>query len=130
MTAFTLFAHGSRLEEANDAVRRAAESLAASWGAPVEPSFLELAEPDLAGAVSRLAAAGASRIVVVPYFLTLGRHMQADLPRIVEGLRSIHTNVEIRIAEPLDGHPALLEALRDRAQQALERGNPAAGKVD
>ena len=84
-TGFAVFAHGSKVESANDAVRAVADQLAHDGGYDlVEAAFLELAEPDLNGAVDRLVARGATRVVVIPYFLTLGTHLQRDLPRLVE----------------------------------------------
>jgi sirohydrochlorin ferrochelatase len=120
MTGFILFAHGSRVESANQAVRDVALKMAASGAHTVEPAFLELGQPDLAGAVKRLSTAGVSRIVVIPYFLTLGTHLQRDLPRLVEeAARAFGANIQIEVTPPLDGHPALLEALLDRASHAL-----------
>lgn len=84
----------------------------------VEPAFLEQASPDLAGGVACLVERGAGRILVIPYFLTLGIHLQRDLPRIVERLSSIHPGVEIRVTPPLDGHPALAQILLERAWNA------------
>ncbi len=82
----------------------------------VETAFLEQGSPDLAEAVKRLAARGASRILVVPYFLTLGTHLQRDLPRIVADISRIQPGVEIRVTLPLDGHPAMELALIDRVR--------------
>ena len=48
-----------------------------------------------------------TRILVVLSFLTLGIHLQRDLPAILAQLAQVRQNVEIRIAPPLDGHPAL-----------------------
>ena len=124
MTAFVVFAHGSRIESANEAVRAIAERMAGSASYPVEPAFLELGEPDLNGAVEMLAARGARRVVVIPYFLTLGTHMQRDLPALAAQSARAH-GIEVEIAPPLDGHPALLEALLDRARQALTHGRQA-----
>jgi len=121
MTAFVLFAHGSRIEAANEAVREVAKKMAGSGGFSVEPAFLELGKPDLAGAIDRLAARGAARIIVLPYFLTLGTHLQRDLPKLVRDSASRHPGVEVEAAAPLDGHPALLEVLLDRAHEALAR---------
>jgi sirohydrochlorin ferrochelatase len=114
-----IFAHGSSVPSANDAVRAVAQ-VAAAAGAfeRVETAFLE-ARPSLAEAVARLAESGASRILVVPYFLTLGIHLQRDLPAIVEQLAKAHQDLEIRIAPPLDGHPALSQVLVDRVTTAL-----------
>jgi hypothetical protein len=75
-----VFAHGSRVESANEAVRRVAAA-AAREGAfeHVVAAFLELGQPDLAGAVELLAARGVRRVLVTPYFLTDGTQM-ATLP--------------------------------------------------
>jgi sirohydrochlorin ferrochelatase len=118
-TGIVIFAHGSSVPSANSAVRAVAEAVAAAGRFErVETAFLE-AQPDLAEAVTRLADSGATRILVVPYFLTLGIHLQRDLPAIVEQLAKVHENLEIRIAPPLDGHPALAQVLVERALAAL-----------
>lgn len=127
MTGFIVFGHGSRVESANQAVRDVSARMAASGEHIVEPAFLELGQPDLAGAAQRLARAGVSRIVVIPYFLTLGTHLQRDLPRLVhEAAKTFEGKIQMEVTPPLDGHPALLEALLDRASDALAaEGHPA-----
>ncbi|HTP88441.1 MAG TPA: CbiX/SirB N-terminal domain-containing protein [Bryobacteraceae bacterium] len=120
MTALVVFAHGSKVEAANEAIRAIAAQLAAKSGYVAEPAFLELASPDLPGAVQRLAHRGATRIVVLPYFLAPGRHSEIDLPRIIDRLRGIHNDVKIEAAANLDGHPALVGILLDRAAAVLE----------
>jgi sirohydrochlorin ferrochelatase len=119
MTGFVVFAHGSRVESANQAVRDVASQMAASGRHVVEPAFLEIGQPDLTGATALLIARGAKRIVVIPYFLTLGTHLQRDLPRLARDASLAHGDIEIQITSPLDGHPALVQALLDRASQAL-----------
>jgi sirohydrochlorin ferrochelatase len=119
MTGFIVFAHGSRIESANQAVRDIAAKMAASRSEIVEAAFLELGQPDLTGAAARLVVRGASHIIVIPYFLTLGTHMQRDLPRLMQDAARQNGGVEIEVTSPLDGHPALLDALLDRASEAL-----------
>ena len=131
MTGIAVFAHGSSVESANEAVRLAAAEMASQGGFElVEPGFLELGKPDLPGAVERLIERGATRIIVVPYFLTLGIHLQRDLPRIIRGIQSIHTNVQIDVTKPLDGHPALIDALLDRAGKLMQGGDKAESQAD
>jgi sirohydrochlorin ferrochelatase len=114
-----IFAHGSSVASANDAVRAVAEAAAAAGAFErVETAFLET-QPSLSDAVAHLAEGGVTRILVVPYFLTLGIHLQRDLPAIVEQLSRAHGNVEIRVTPPLDGHPALAQILLERANEAL-----------
>jgi len=116
-TGFVVFGHGSRVESANQAIRAVAAELARSGPFPyVEPAFLELGQPDLAGAVERLAGHGIRRIVVLPYFLTLGTHLERDLPRLIHDISLKHQDLEISSSPPLDGHPALVQILMDRAQ--------------
>lgn len=115
-----LFAHGSRIDSANDQVRETAREMAQQGGyALVEAAFLELAQPDLPSAVDRLVERGADRVVVVPYFLTLGTHMQRDLPVLLAEASCRHPGLVITSTTPLDGHPALIQILRDRADAAL-----------
>ena len=120
-TGIVIFAHGSSIESANESVRRIAETMRRNGGSPrlIEAAFLEQGRPDLTEAVAALVRKDVKRIVVVPYFLTLGIHLQRDLPKIVAGLSSIHKGVDIRVAPPLEGHPALCEILEERARQAL-----------
>jgi sirohydrochlorin ferrochelatase len=87
----------------------------------VETAFLELGQPDLAGAVARLAGKGVEHIVVIPYFLTLGIHLERDLPALVAQLEDAHPGIEIKVTKPLEGHPALLRVLLDRAGEARVR---------
>jgi len=125
MTGFVLFAHGSRIETANQAVREIAAQMAGQANHLVEPAFLELGQPDLAGAVERLLARGTSQIVVIPYFLTLGTHLQRDLPKLVRESVRAHGHVDIEVTPPLDGHPALVHILLERAREALAHSTEA-----
>jgi sirohydrochlorin ferrochelatase len=117
-TGYIVFAHGSSIESANDAVRNVAAEMARRGGLEiVEPAFLEGGTPDLKAAVDALAER-VSRVVVVPYFLTLGLHLQRDLPRLIDAVKRAHPGVDISVTAPLDEHPAMVEALLDRARQA------------
>lgn len=115
-----VFAHGSSVAEANEAVRQVAGETARRCGFSLwEPAFLELAQPDLVAAVGLLVAKGAKKIVVAPYFLTMGIHLQRDLPLIVEEASRAHPHVEVACSPPLDGHPALVDILAARVAQVL-----------
>ncbi len=117
-TILILFAHGSQAPQANAAVVNLASQVAARAGCPAIAAFLEIAEPDLPAAVNRAAVGGAKRVIIVPYFLTLGMHVQRDLPEIIRRQQSLHPEVEFRIAQPLEGHPCLPDALLDRMREA------------
>jgi sirohydrochlorin ferrochelatase len=117
-TGYIVFAHGSSIESANEAVRTVAAEMARRGGLEiVEAAFLEGGRPDLAGALDAMAGR-VSRVVVVPYFLTLGLHLQRDLPRLIEGVQRAHPGLAIEVTPPLDQHPAMADALLDRARES------------
>jgi sirohydrochlorin ferrochelatase len=112
-----VFAHGSRVEAANQAVRAVTAQLAELGSFRyVEAAFLELGEPSLSGAVARLVGEGVRSIRVIPYFLISGTHMERDLPRILQEISLQYKDLDIATTLPLDTHPALLQILLDRAR--------------
>jgi sirohydrochlorin ferrochelatase len=116
-TGIIVFGHGSSVPSANEAVRIIANQAAqqAAWDL-YETAFLECA-PRLSDAVAALVNRGAEEILVLPYFLTLGIHLQRDLPLLVENLAREY-NRPIRVTPPLDGHPQLSQILIERANEA------------
>ena len=120
MTALIVFAHGSTVEQANEGVRALTNAVAARASFDLtETAFLDCAHPNLTEAVAGLVGRGAKRITVVPFFLTVGIHLQRDLPGIVERLRGIHPGVEIEVTAPLEGHPALADIVIERATEEM-----------
>ena len=120
MTGIIVFAHGSRIEAANQAVRAVAVDLARAGPFEcVQAAFLELGQPDLEGAVTDLAARGADRIIVLPYFLAPGIHLERDLPALVDEISSKINGLQMTVAPSMDGHPALVQVLMDRAREAF-----------
>jgi sirohydrochlorin ferrochelatase len=120
MTGYVIFAHGSSVESANEAVRTVAAQMAERGGLEhVVAAFLEGGRPDLKSATRELAGRGIERVVIIPYFLTLGLHLQRDLPRLVEEARRAIPGIELAVTAPLDGHPAMAEALLDRARSSV-----------
>ena len=116
-TGIIVFAHGSRIEPANQAVRSAAADLARAGVYPiVEAAFLELGQPGLEEAADRLVARGVERIVIIPYFLTPGLHMERDLPPLIDRISKKNKNIQVLVTASLDGHPGVVQILTDRAR--------------
>ncbi|MGH9356668.1 MAG: sirohydrochlorin chelatase [Terriglobia bacterium] len=114
-TGILLFAHGSRVEEANrgvhDLARKVQEAGEVSY---VRAAFLEMARPDLAAAIAEAVRAGYERIVVIPYFLTLGIHLRRDFPELLARERRLYPAIEIEAGAPLEGHPLLPALILDQ----------------
>ena len=117
MTGIVVFAHGSRIEAANQAVRCAAADLARLGDCPiVEAAFLELGRPSLEEAVDLLVARRVDHVVIIPYFLTPGLHLERDLPALVERISNKNKSIRIHVTASLDSHPGLVQILADRAR--------------
>ena len=79
-----------------------ADRLRARGLAPiVEIGYLNYCEPLFAETVSRCVAAGATRIVVTPYFLVPGYFVKVDLPRCVETAQAAFPQAVQRQSRPL-----------------------------
>jgi sirohydrochlorin ferrochelatase len=117
MTGYIVFAHGSSVESANEAVRAVARQAASQggWDCHVA-AFLGGGRPTLGEASDDLTARGVTHLVVIPYFLTSGLHLERDLPALVAEVKQSHPALEIEVTLPLDGHPGLVDALLDRAK--------------
>ncbi len=119
MKSLLVVAHGSRRAASNDEIRGLTRSLAERAGGTygrVACAFLELAEPSIPEGLRQAIAAGATQIVVLPYFLSAGRHVVTDIPAEVEMVRAERPDVSIVIAPYLGAAPALREVLLELAQ--------------
>lgn len=116
MQALLLIAHGSRRAESNDEIRTLTAELTARAKASysiVRCAFLELAEPSIPEGIELCIKDGATEVVVLPYFLSAGRHVVTDIPNEVRGKQEEYPQVNIRIASYLGastGIPDLLLA--------------------
>ncbi len=117
-TAILLIAHGSRQDSANQDLRELAARLAAQATYPiVEPCFLELAEPDLKAGGDKCAQLGATRVLMIPYFLSEGVHLRRDLTAARDELNRRHPHVQFRLGAPLGPHPLLDELVGERIRE-------------
>jgi sirohydrochlorin ferrochelatase len=119
--AVILLDHGSREPEANAQLDALAQLVAARMPERhIATAHLTLAAPTLAECAAACVRDGARELVVVPCFLAAGRHVREDLPRLVAELRVAHAHATFRLAAPLGAHPAIADALVERAEQAME----------
>lgn len=117
MFALLLIAHGSRRAEANADLEHVAESLRRRGLYPiVQPSFLELAEPDIAAGGALCVERGAKVVILLPYFLSPGKHVVEDLTAACDRLATRFPAVRFVVAEPLGRHPLVLDIVEQRAR--------------
>ena len=107
-----LFAHGARdsrwalpFEDVARRIRARAPAVV------VELSFLEFMPPTLREAGDRLAAAGCTRVDVMPLFLGAGGHVRKDLPELMKALAAAHPAVQWRLQKAIGESDAVVEAM-------------------
>ncbi len=117
-TAVLLIAHGSRHQPANDDLRAMATRMSSERpDLIVEACFLELASPEIAEAGDRVVQRGASRVLMIPYFLSMGVHLIRDLTAARESLTTAHPSATFLLGPPLGPDPLLDQLVRTRIDE-------------
>lgn len=124
MKAILLIDHGSRRDEANKMLASVADLVQhlVGDGAAVRYAHMELAEPSIAQGFSDCVEAGATEVIAFPYMLSPGRHVTADIPRLVGAAAVAHPGVTYRVTAAFGVHEHLAAVVLERA------GIPAARK--
>src|SRR5436309_3265066 len=117
-TALLLIAHGSRRAEANADLEYVAERMRERGRYPVvQVAYLELAEPDIEAGGVRCVERGATDVILLPYFLSPGKHVAEDLTAARDRLAGRFPGVRFALAEPLGRHPLMLDVVEQRARE-------------
>jgi sirohydrochlorin ferrochelatase len=119
MRHLLLVAHGSRREASNEEVRQLAASLAPRAQGrfdAVSCAFLEIAGPSIPEGIEAAVRSGAGEVVVLPYFLSAGRHVAEDIPREVEVKQREHPQVRIQVTPYLGLAGGVAKILLDLAE--------------
>lgn len=120
MQALLLIAHGSRRAEANADLVHVAEAMQSRGHyAHVQVSYLELAPPTIAEGGALCVDEGATDVIMMPYFLSAGVHVQDDMTKVQAELSERFPDVTFKLAAPLGRHPLLLEIVEQRAAEAI-----------
>lgn len=120
-TAVILLGHGSRAGEANEGMYKVVNSLQKNRpDFRFIAAFLEINTPSIPEGIDICVAEGAKRIILLPYFLHLGNHVQKDLPKYVNKSKQIYPDVIILLSSHLGFHQKLVEIANERLIEALE----------
>lgn len=115
-----LVGHGSRDQAGNGQFLDLARSLAAAAPWPVEPCFLDHAQPDIPAGFRCLVERGVGHIGVMPLFLFAAGHAKRDVPERLRALRERYPAVMVTYGRPLGVEERLVAAcaaLLGRAEQ-------------
>ncbi len=119
-----LIAHGSRDPRWRESVEKLAESLQADLGPDeVRLAYMQFASPTLIDVASEAVRAGATKLRVLPLFLTGDGHLVRDIrplvDQLVDQLRKTHQSVEVTLLPPVGRHPLFEELLCKIAREEM-----------
>jgi len=118
-TAVVLVSRGSSDPDANADLYKVARLLWDSRGlALVEPAFVSLARPSVPDALERCRLLGATRIVVVPYFLFTGVLVDRIATQVADWA-AVHPDVDARPGPHLGADPQIARLVVDRYREAV-----------
>lgn len=107
-SGLVLFSHGSLLCGSGRMLCDHAERLRETGDyVAVEPGYLNYCEPSVETAIANCVAAGARRVVIVPYFLVGGKFVVEDLPSRLDLATAPFVGVEFCIVHALEDHPLM-----------------------
>jgi len=119
--SLVIVAHGSRRTESNDELISIAKNLSALSGfgySEVHYGFLELAEPSIPDAIINCIQSGANEVIILPYFLSAGRHVTVDIPNEVAKVQQQYPDCELHITPYLGAAKELLDVIANIATSA------------
>ncbi|OGX06868.1 MAG: hypothetical protein A2Z88_05500 [Omnitrophica WOR_2 bacterium GWA2_47_8] len=114
MKHFLVVSHGSRSpktkQEMTALVAKLKEKVRSGQ---VSYAFLEIESPSIPQAVDNSVKEGAAEIVLVLNFLNPGRHVDEDVPRIVQEAQKKYPKVSFRITQPVGQHSKIVDLFLD-----------------
>ncbi|HSL61234.1 MAG TPA: CbiX/SirB N-terminal domain-containing protein [Desulfotignum sp.] len=128
MKALILAAHGSRQPASAREVAALAEKLdekvrkdRAKGIYTVAHAFLQFCTPSLETVIQGLAEQGVDEMIIFPFFISAGSHVQSDIPREVDKVRSRYPGVRFSITR----HLGVLEPIEEIILNEAAAGNEA-----
>jgi sirohydrochlorin ferrochelatase len=118
--ALLLIDHGSTRDDANELLPKVALMVREMSDFEIVCyAHMELAEPTIQQGFDTCVAAGATEVIVHPYFLGPGRHSVSDIPRMVAEAAANYPGGSYRLTEPLGLDPKIGELVLKRVGDSL-----------
>ena len=121
--AIILLGHGSRVPGAAEGMEQVACRIREKFGfSIIETCSMQRLGPKLADALGKCVAAGAKRVIVIPYFLHAGVHMREDIPELLRQEARRQTGIGIILGKNLGYDESLADLVVRRIEES--RGLP------
>jgi len=118
--AIILLGHGSRVPDASRDMERVATGLKTKYRhAMVEICHMSQLGPHFPETFDKCVRQGATEVLVLPYFLHLGQHLRADIPRILREEAAKFPHVKLVLGKNLGFDPVLVDLMEQRISESL-----------
>ena len=114
MHVLILLAHGSRRKESNLEIESLVKKITLFKVKEFEvvmPAFLEFEKPSITEAIDKCTFIGATKVTILPYFLSAGVHIAKDIPSEVEKGAQKNPNLDIEITDYFGSRDEIAEIL-------------------
>jgi len=114
MNGILLIAHGSRRSESNEEVQHLTDTLRTRLGGKaiiVCCAFLEQASPSIPEGIDECIQAGARDILILPYFLSAGRHVSRDIPALIQQKQIQYPEISFHLRPHIGSSEAMTDLL-------------------
>lgn len=119
MKAIILLGHGSRKPDAGKDMERTAMGLQKKYGhALVKVCNVSLAKPYFPETLAACAAQGADEVLVIPYFLHLGVHLDKDIPELLAAEAMKFPQIKVVMGSHLGFDEALVDLVEKRVRDS------------
>ncbi len=120
--AIILLGHGSRVPDAARDMQKMVERLKEKHGyAMVEICFMSRLGPHFPEVFEHCVSMGATKVLVIPYFLHMGLHLLLDIPKMMQQEGQKYPQVELVLGKGL-GYDESLVDLVHKCIQKSKRG--------
>ena len=114
MKAVLLVSHGSvsknLVKEVETVVKELRKKNIADF---IDYAFLEIQSPSIPEGIARCVQKGADSIMILLNFLNSGRHVDKDIPSIIEQARKDYPHVLFKISSPVGQHLKMVDLFCD-----------------
>lgn len=119
MKAVLLVSHGSRSSKPKEEVAELVKVLKFKTGVDVfEFAFLEIEDPSIPEGLEMCVQKGAKQVLVLLNFLNSGRHVNNDIPAIVQEAQEKYPEVKFLISQPVGQHQKIADLFVDLIHHA------------
>lgn len=118
MKAVLFISHGSRLSQTTEEVRHFVQQLKKKSAVSIfEYAFLEVTRPSIPEGIDACVNKGATEIIILLNFLNTGRHVDEDIPGIIDKARAKYPEVTFQVTTPVGQHDQILALFLDMINQ-------------